>query len=50
MLSAMGLSDKEIESAVRFSFSGDETVEQMEYVLSELKTAVERFRRLGSFR
>lgn len=50
VLSAMGLSDKEIESAVRFSFSGDETVEQMEYVLSELKTAVERFRRLGLFR
>lgn len=50
VLKAMGLKDKEIEGAIRFSFSQFNTKEEMDYVLCNLKTAVERFRRLGSFR
>ena len=50
VLQAMGLKEKEIEGAVRFSFSEFNTREEMEYVLEKLKTAVSRFRRLGSFR
>lgn len=50
VLSAMGLSGKEIEGALRFSFSEFNTKEEMEYVTGKLKQAVQRFRRLGSFR
>lgn len=50
VLTAMGLNFKEIEGAIRFSFSEFNTIEEMDYVLDKLKTAVERFRRLGSFR
>ena len=50
VLSAMGLKDKEIEGAIRFSFSEFNTEEEMEYVLSKLKEAVAGFRRLGTFR
>lgn len=50
VLMAMGLSDREIEGAVRFSFSGENTVEEMDYVIEKVKAAVLRFRRLGSFR
>lgn len=50
VLNAMGLSPKEIEGAIRFSFSEFNTKEEMEYVADKVKTAVERFRRLGSFR
>lgn len=50
VLKAMGLKDKEIEGAIRFSFSEFNTVEEMEYVLEKVKAAVTRFRRLGSFR
>ncbi len=50
VLNAMGLSPKEIESAIRFSFSEFNTREEMEYVADKLKTAVIRFRKLGSFR
>lgn len=50
VLNAMGLSPKEIEGAIRFSFSEFNTKEEMEYVAEKVKTAVERFRRLGSFR
>ena len=46
----MGLSDKEIEGAVRFSFSEFNTVKEMDYVLEKTKNAVTRFRKLGSFR
>ena len=48
VLSAMGLSKQEIEGAVRFSFCGDNTVEEMEYVISCLKTEVLAQRRLRS--
>jgi len=50
VLKAMGLSDREIEGAIRFSFSEFNTVEEMDYVLDQLKNAVLKFRRLGSFR
>lgn len=50
VLAAMGLTDREIEGAIRFSFSEFNTTEEMDYVLEKTKNAVERFRRLGSFR
>lgn len=50
VLQAMSMSHKEIESAIRFSFSEFNTVEEMDFVIDRLKNAVARFRRLGSFR
>lgn len=50
VLQAMGLKDKEIEGAIRFSFSRYNTMEEMDIVLDKVKAAVGRFRRLGSFR
>lgn len=50
VLKAAGLSHEEIEGAVRFSFSELNTIEEMDYVLDKLKSAVSRFRKLGSFR
>jgi cysteine desulfurase len=50
VLQAMGRSDKEIEGAIRFSFSEFNSLEQMEEVLDRVKAAVAQFRKLGSFR
>lgn len=50
VLTAMGLKPKEIEGAIRFSFSEFNSPEQMEYTAQKVKEAVARFRRLGSFR
>jgi cysteine desulfurase len=50
VLKAMGLTDREIEGAIRFSFSEFNTTEEMEYVLDRLREAVNKFRKLGSFR
>lgn len=50
VLNAMGLSPREIEGAIRFSFSEFSTVEDMEYAATKVKAAVQRFRRLGSYR
>lgn len=50
VLDAMGLSFKEIEGAIRFSFSEFNTVEEMDYVLDKVVGAVKRFRKLGAFR
>lgn len=50
VLQAMGLTHKEIESAIRFSFSEFNTIEEMDFVIEKVKKAVERFRKLGSFR
>lgn len=50
VLGAMGLKPKEIEGAIRFSFSEFNTIEEMDYVLDKVEKAVTRFRRLGSFR
>ena len=50
VLSAMGLDHKAIEGAIRFSFSEFNTIEEMDVVIDRVKAAVNRFRRLGSFR
>lgn len=50
VLKAMGLSDKEIEGAIRFSFSEFNTLAEMDYVLETLKASISKFRKLGSFR
>lgn len=50
VLNAMGLSPKEIEGAIRFSFSEFNTTEEMEYTADRVKAAVQRFRKLGTFR
>lgn len=50
VLSAMGLKPKEIEGAIRFSFSEFNTIEEMDFVIDKVKQAVTRFRKLGSFR
>lgn len=48
VLSAMGLRPEEIEGAIRFSFCGENTPEQMDYVYDKLKGAAESQRRLRS--
>lgn len=50
VLKAMGLSHKDIEGAIRFSFSAENTIDELDYVLCKLKDAVTDFRKLGSFR
>ncbi len=50
VLTAMGLSHDRIEGAIRFSFSKNNTLEEMDYVADCVKDAVDSFRRLGSFR
>ncbi|MDD5823805.1 MAG: cysteine desulfurase family protein [Firmicutes bacterium] len=50
VLQAMSMSHKEIEGAIRFSLSEFNTIEEMDYVIDRVKKAVERFRKLGSFR
>jgi len=49
-LAAMGLSDKEIESALRFSFSEFNTISEADYVVYKLKDKVNKYRRVGSYR
>ncbi|MDO5331108.1 MAG: cysteine desulfurase family protein [Bacillota bacterium] len=48
VLRAMGLNPEEIEGAIRFSFSEDNTKEQMDYVVEKVKAAVESQRMLRS--
>lgn len=50
VLKAIGLTDREIEGTLRFSFSEFNTIEEMDYVLENLTAIVKRFRRLGTFR
>lgn len=50
VLGAMGLKDKEIEGALRFSFGRFNELDEMEIVVDKVTAAVKRFRRLGSFR
>ena len=50
VLNAMGLKPKEIEGAIRFSFSEFNTEEEIDFTADKVKAAVARFRRLGSFR
>lgn len=49
VLQAMKLKPKEIEGAIRFSFSEFNTIEEMDIVIDKTKAAVERFRKLGSY-
>ena len=44
-LTAMGLSDKEIDGALRFSFNEFNTIEEMDFVLIKLKEQITRFRK-----
>lgn len=50
VLQAMGLSDREIEGALRFSFGRFNSLEEMDVVIDKVSAAVRRFRKLGSFR
>lgn len=50
VLKAMDRTDKEIEGAIRFSFSEFNTKEELDYVIVQLKNSVQKFRKLGSFR
>ena len=46
VLKAAGLSDEEIEGAIRFSFSAENTVEEMDIVLDCLKKSVSSIRKV----
>ncbi|AFS77959.1 cysteine desulfurase IscS [Gottschalkia acidurici 9a] len=46
VLVAIGLSNKEIDGAVRFSFSYNNTFEELDYVVEKLKYAVEDIRKI----
>ncbi|MBP5749974.1 MAG: aminotransferase class V-fold PLP-dependent enzyme, partial [Firmicutes bacterium] len=48
VLTAMGLSDEQIEGAIRFSFCEDNTREQMDFVCEKVKAAASSQRRLRS--
>ena len=50
VLQAMGLPAEEIEGAIRFSFSGYNTPAEIEEAAAAAAEAVQRFRKLGSFR
>ena len=50
VLQAMGCSDAEAEGAIRFSFSVENTMEEIEETIRCTSDAVKRFRALGSFR
>ena len=50
VLISMGRDHKQIEGAIRFSFSEFNTREEMDVVIDRTKAAVTRFRKLGSFR
>jgi cysteine desulfurase len=49
-LAALGLTAKEAEGAIRFGLSRYSSEGEIDYALEHLKTAVARFRKLGSFR
>ena len=50
VLRAMGLTDEEVEGAIRFSFGAFNTEAEIPVVLDRLGKAVKGFRKLGSFR
>lgn len=50
VLKACNATQKELEGAIRFSFDEFNTIEQMDYVVENLKESVVTFRKLGSFR
>ena len=46
VLNAMGLKPEEVEGAIRFSFSEENTIEEMDYVIKVLEDVVNRHRKL----
>lgn len=50
VLTAMGLSEAEVEGAIRFSLSEYNTEDEIQAAVDRTAEAVRRFRRLGSFR
>ncbi len=46
VLTAIGLSHSEINGAIRFSFSNENTIEQMDYVLESLKKNIASMRKM----
>ncbi|MDR1954018.1 MAG: cysteine desulfurase [Clostridiales Family XIII bacterium] len=50
VLAAIGLTKEAAEGALRFSFSRYNTPAEIDYTLEHLKAAVERFRKVGTFR
>lgn len=46
-LTTIGMNEKDINSCVRLSFSGNETKEELDYVCKKLKECVDRLRFLG---
>ena len=50
VLKAMGLKDREIEGALRFSLGRMNDISEMDIVVDRVAAAVKRFRKLGSFR
>jgi cysteine desulfurase len=49
-LSAIGLTEKEREGAIRFSLSRFTTEDEIDYALEQVVDAVTRFRRIGAYR
>ena len=49
-LAAIGVTGEAAEGALRFGFSWENTNEEIDFVIDRLKKAVERFRRVGSYR
>lgn len=49
VLSAMGLKDKDIEGAIRFSFSHNNQKNEIDYVVEKLKNSVEEIRKIMKF-
>ena len=50
VLKAMNKNHREIEGTIRLSFSENNRIEDMDIVIDRLKSAVNKFRRIGSFR
>ncbi len=50
VIKAMGRNDKQVEGTIRFSLCDETTMDDVRYACEKTKEAVERFRRLGSFR
>ena len=50
VLKAMNKNHREIEGTIRLSFSENNIIEDMDIVIDRLKSAVNKFRRIGSFR
>ncbi|MDR2162995.1 MAG: cysteine desulfurase [Clostridiales Family XIII bacterium] len=50
VLAATGLTPEEAEGAIRFSLSGYNTYDEIDYAIEQVTAAVARFRRIGSLR